>query len=106
MRPGVLRSSVLAVLFLAGCATVPYTNRHQLNLIPEGEEDQLGAQAYAEVKAKSKIAADPETNALVRRIGQRIAKAANKPDYKWEFIVIDDAKTVNAFCLPGGRVAV
>jgi len=55
---------------------------------------------------ENKISHDPETNALVERVGKRIAAAANKPEYNWEFTVIDDPKTVNAFCLPGGKIAV
>ena len=43
---------------------------------------------------------------MVQRVGQRIARASNKPEYQWEFAVIDDDKTVNAFALPGGKVAV
>jgi predicted Zn-dependent protease len=43
---------------------------------------------------------------MVRRVGERLAAAADKPDYKWEFNLIDDPKTVNAWCLPGGKVAV
>lgn len=66
----------------------------------------MGAQAYADVKAKSKLSKEAAANALVRRVGERVAKAADRPDYRWEFILIDDPKTVNAFCLPGGRVAV
>lgn len=97
---------VLSGVLFTGCATVPYTNRRQFNIVSEGEEDQLGAQAYAEVKTKNKISTDAQANAMVKRIGERIATAAEKPDYKWEFIVIDDPKTMNAFCLPGGRVAV
>lgn len=93
-------------LFTAGCATVPYTNRRQFNLISQGEEDQMGAQAYTEVKTKSALSKDATTNAMVTRVGQRIAKVAERPDFKWEFVVIDDPKTLNAFCLPGGRVAV
>lgn len=96
----------LALLVLAGCATVPYTNRKQFNLISEGEEDQMGAQAYTEIKSKSLISKDASTNAMVTRVGERIAKVADRPDFKWEFVVIDDPKTPNAFCLPGGRVAV
>jgi len=47
-----------------------------------------------------------EINQQIQRVGQRIAKAANKPEYQWEFAVIDDDKMVNAFALPGGKVAV
>ena len=93
-------------LYLAGCATVPYTNRHQFNIISEDKESQLGLEAYADVKKKNKISHDPEINAQVERVGRRIAKAADMPEYHWEFTVIDDPKTVNAFCLPGGKIAV
>jgi metalloendopeptidase OMA1, mitochondrial len=97
----------LAMLVLwTGCATVPYTNRHQFNLISGSEEDQMGAQAYADVKSKAKLSTDEAATQMVKRVGKRIAAVADKPDYHWEFILIDDPKTVNAFCLPGGRVAV
>src|SRR5581483_5124496 len=89
-----------------GCATVPYTNRHQLNFVPEGQEQQLGLEAYQDVQKKNKISTDPAVNAMVDRVGKRIAAAANKPDWNWQFTVIDDPKTVNAFCLPGGKIAV
>ena len=96
----------VAGMLVAGCATVPYTNRRQFNIISEDEENQMGLQAYTEVKKKNKISHDPEVNAMVERVGKRIAAAANKPEYHWEFTVIDDPKTVNAFCLPGGKIAV
>jgi predicted Zn-dependent protease len=97
---------MLILALLAACATVPYTNRSQLMLVPESQDLALGAQAYAEVLKKAKVAHDPEAVDAVREVGERIAKAANKPDYQWEFTVIDDDKTANAFALPGGKVAV
>jgi predicted Zn-dependent protease len=99
-------SVAMAGMALAGCATVPYTNRHQFNIVSEDEETQMGMQAYLDVRKKNKISHDPETNAIVERVGKRIAAAAGKPEYHWEFTVIDDPKTVNAFCLPGGKIAV
>jgi len=104
MKMRVLAMTVLIVF--TGCATVPYTNRHQLNFVSEDQEKQMGMQAFTDVRKKNKISQDPAANALVQRVGKRIAAAADKPDYQWEFIVIDDPKTVNAFCLPGGKVAV
>ena len=89
-----------------GCATAPYTGRSQLLLISEGEEMSLGVQSYHEALKKEKISKDPQVNAMVRRVGTRIAAVANKPEYSWEFTVIDNAKTANAFALPGGKVAV
>ena len=93
-------------LLLAGCATVPYTNRKQINFVPESQEIQLGLQAYQDVQKKNKISTDPAINALVQRVGKKVAAAAEKPDWDWQFTVIDDPKTVNAFCLPGGKIAV
>jgi predicted Zn-dependent protease len=95
----------VAVL-LTACATTPYTHRKQLMMVSEPQEDQMGLQAYDEVLKKSKISTDPAGNAMLKRVGSRIAAAAEKPDFQWQFTLIDDPKTVNAFCLPGGRVAV
>jgi len=67
-------------LWLTACASVPYTNRHQLILISPGKEDEMGLQAFTDVKTKSKISKDPAANALVRRVGERIAKAADRPE--------------------------
>ncbi len=66
----------------------------------------MGAEAYKEILAKAKISADPAANALVTRVGTRIAAATGRSDLPWEFKVIDDPQTVNAFALPGGKVAV
>lgn len=65
----------------------------------------MGAEAYQEILKKSKISTDPALNEQVTRVGRRIAEATGKTDFQWEFKVIDD-KQVNAFCLPGGKVAV
>jgi predicted Zn-dependent protease len=100
------RSVALLLLLIVACTQVPFTNRSQLILISAEEETKLGSQAYREVLSKS-----PTTNAdryvePVRRIGERLARAAERPDYQWQFAVIDDPKQVNAFALPGGKVAV
>ena len=97
---------VLLSVFLAGCATVPYTNRRQLNYLSEAQEVQMGLEAYQDVQKKNKISQDPTVTAMVRRVGKRIAAAAEKPEWDWQFTVIDDPKTINAFCLPGGKIAV
>ena len=94
-----------ALLVVAACQTVPITGRHQLLLFPEGQEVQMGASAYQDVLKKGKPSHDPAITAQVTRVGQRIAHATGRTDYQWEFTVLDD-KQVNAFCLPGGKVAV
>jgi len=90
----------------AGCGTVPYTNRHQFNIVSESEENKLGLQAWQETLSKAKLSTDVRAEEMVVRVGRRIAAAAGRPDYDWQFRLIDEPKTVNAFCLPGGRVAV
>ena len=97
---------VLVLLFAWGCATAPITGRSQLLLVSEEQEVALGIKAYKEIVSKAKISQDPQINDMVNRIGWRIAGVAERPDYQWEFKVIEDDKTANAFALPGGKVAV
>jgi metalloendopeptidase OMA1, mitochondrial len=97
---------VLCILFLGSCVSAPYTGRRQLMLVGEGQEVATGQQAYREILRDSVTSDDAEALRIVRRVGERIAQAANKPDYKWEFRVINDPEMVNAFCVPGGKVAV
>lgn len=95
----------LSVLW-AGCATVPFTQRSQLLLTSEAQEMALGAEVYQHVLKDEKIIKDPRIVAPVREVGQRIAAVANKPDYAWEFNVIDAPDVANASVLPGGKVLV
>ena len=100
------RLLVLAVvLSLVACETVPITGRSQLVLIPEGTEVKMGLDSYQEIIGKAKISTDAKANDQVTRVGRRIAEATGRADYQWEFKVIEDTQ-VNAFCLPGGKVAV
>jgi len=90
---------------LCGCATVEGTGRTQLMLISPQQEQALGAQAYQEVLSKERISNDAHMTGIVRRVGERIAAVANRPDFAWEFKLIESPQ-VNAFCLPGGKIAV
>lgn len=92
---------------LAGCIRAPVTGREQFILpnYTEDKERELGIEAYREVLRHYPLSTDTEINAMIRRVGERIAKAADKPSFDWEFAVIKDDKIVNAFCLPGGKVA-
>lgn len=98
--------ALLSLLILSACATAPYTQRSQLILISASEENRLGIQAFQQVLAKEKVTRDPVLQGVVDRIGWRVATAANRPDFQWQFVVIDNEKTANAFALPGGKVAV
>ncbi len=99
--------SLLAALLLSGCYTVPETGRSSF-IIPLGDDVAMGAAAFAEIKGKEKISDNPIANDRVQRIGKRIAAAVGDalPGAKWEFVVFEAPKTVNAFALPGGKVGV
>lgn len=102
-----LRVAALALLLLAAiaCETVPTTGRSHLILLPEGTEVQMGIDSYRQVLQKSKVSTNAAATAQVERVGRRIAEATGRQDYRWEFKLLED-KQVNAFCLPGGKVAV
>jgi predicted Zn-dependent protease len=100
---------------LAGCETNPYTGRSQLLMISVDQEMQMGAQAYGQVKNDPKMhqAQDPREIEPVRRVAAHIIEAAKRSKYaetanqfQWEVTVIKDDKTMNAFALPGGKIAV
>jgi len=91
---------------LTSCSTVPETGRSQLLLVSAGEEMQLGLTEFAKLKKSTPISKDATVNALVQRVGKRIAAVAQLPNAQWEFVVFDEPKTANAFCLPGGKVGI
>lgn len=95
-----------AVLLLAsGCATNPATGESMLSLISESQEIEMG-RAYAEqVEATMAMYDDPQLEAYVSRIGQRLAAASERPNLPWSFKIVDD-HVVNAFALPGGFIYV
>jgi metalloendopeptidase OMA1, mitochondrial len=99
-------SSFLIIGLIAGCSSAPYTGRRQLIVVSEGQEMALGDDAYRHVLRDSVVTRASDAERIVRKVGERIAAVANKPEYKWEFTVINDPETVNAFAVPGGKVAV
>jgi len=101
-----LLMAACAALLLCGCSTVPVTGRSQLLMVSEQQELRMGLTSFKEILEKEKLSADPLLNARIERIGRRIAAATGRSDYQWEFKVLENDKTVNAFCLPGGKVAV
>ena len=90
--------------FGLGCQAVEYTGRSQVNLVSEGDEKKLGVDAYEDILKKTPLSKNQAWQAQLKRVGQRISAAAAKPEYQWEFNVLQ-GKEVNAFCLPGGKVA-
>ena len=102
-------------LFLAACQTAPVTGRKQLMLVPESQAIQASTQAYAEVlapiKKQGKLNDDPAMKARVDKITARLVAQAIKyrpetQSWDWQVAVIDDPKTLNAWCMAGGRMAI
>lgn len=106
-RAAVVGLALAALVWGPGCNTVPVTGRQQFNILSEGEEMQLGLTSFDEMKKQVPISTDAAANALVQRVGKRIAAVANNdmPNAQWEFVVFA-SKEANAFCLPGGKVGV
>jgi len=96
---------LLAPLLFSGCTTVPETGRKQLNVMSPSEEMQLGLTSFDQMKKEVPISKDAAANALVQKVGKRIAAVAQLPGAQWEFVVFE-SKEANAFCLPGGKVGV
>ena len=95
----------LAVIVTA-CSHVPLTGRRRLLLVGEAAELELGMNTYKDILEKSTLSNDAEAVRRVRTIGTRVAGITGKPEYEWEFNLIEADTVHNAFCLPGGKVAV
>lgn len=114
----ILRSFVgISLLLNFCCATVPITERKVLRLIPEGQLLSMSLDQYGEILRTSKLSEDREKVEMVKKVGERIARAAEEflkeygmatelKNYQWEFNLIEDDKVVNAWCMPGGKIAV
>ena len=96
---------LLAATLLVGCQSAPVTQRRQLLMMSSQRENEMGLTAYREVLKDEPLTKDEQMVEMVRRVGKRIAAVADRPDFDWEFNVIE-SETQNAFCLPGGKVAV
>ncbi|MAC82510.1 MAG: peptidase M48 family protein [Arcobacter sp.] len=97
---------ITALFIVAGCThKTPYTNRSQMIFMSSQEELALGEQSYKQALSKAKIINNTYDARRVKSIGAKIAAAANRPDFKWEFTLVENT-AMNAFCLPGGKVVV
>ena len=106
---------IVLLMTTTGCQTNPYTGRWQLMMVPMSQEVQMGVQAYSQVQhdPKLKPSTDPREIDPVKRVAARVIEAAKHSKYseianqfEWEVTVIKDDKTMNAFALPGGKIAV
>ena len=106
-----------ANLFLASCANAPITDRRQLKLISEVKLNKQAAAVYEKVKEKEKLSKDINQLNEIKEIGKKMEDSiseffsrSNSPDptvnFQWEYILIDNKKIKNAWCMPGGKIAV
>ncbi|MBP5285294.1 MAG: M48 family metallopeptidase [Kiritimatiellae bacterium] len=105
MKRAILTFAALSAVLFAGCRSVPITGRNQLLLTSNAYEQELGLSSYRESTAANRPTSDTRQQNVLKRIGTAIASVAPENDFQWEFQVLESPE-VNAFCLPGGKVAV
>ena len=104
-------------LILPSCSTVPITDRKQLSIIPESRINRQAAAAYETFRQKSKLITSGSQLKEIREIGKKIEYSVstffqnkNEPDptknFEWDYILVNNDKIVNAWCMPGGKIAV
>ena len=102
---------------LNSCTTAPITERRQLKIIPESKLNAQAALIFEKVKEKEKMSDDSKALNEIKDIGERIENSISEYFYKanlndpttnfdWEYILIDNKKVRNAWCMPGGKIAV
>ena len=96
---------LLCLLVLAGCAKAPYTGRSQFIMVSPQQEMALGQQESRKILSKEPVKTGTDEAQRVETVGRRIAAAARRGDFRWEFHLIGK-DVANAFCLPGGKVFV
>ena len=104
-------------LLLSSCSTAPITDRRQLKLIPESKLNAQAAQIFEKVKEKEEMSKDTKTLSQIKEIGKKMEDSIgeyfyqqdlNDPtiNFDWEYILIENKKIRNAWCMPGGKIAV
>jgi len=102
---------------LNSCASAPITERKQLKIVPEHKLNAQAAQIYEKVKEKEKMSKDLQSLKLIKDIGNRMENSISEYFYQtkqddptvnfdWEYILIENKKVRNAWCMPGGKIAV
>jgi len=104
-------------LMITSCSTAPITERRQLKLLPEHTLNRQAAQIYENVKKKTKLSTDKNQLQEIKEIGSKTEKAISSyfesinvqdptNNFQWEYILIDNDKIKNAWCMPGGKIAI
>ena len=104
-------------LVLPSCSTVPITERRQLSLISEAKINQQSAAAYEQFRSKSKLITKGSQINEIKKIGRNMEKAVTSffindekedptANFGWDYVLVNNDKVVNAWCMPGGKIAV
>jgi len=99
------------------CTTAPITDRKQLRLIPEAKLNAQAEEIYKQIKKKEKMSTDLKTLNEIKKIGKKMENSISEyfsrsdiPDptsnFNWEYILIEKNKVKNAWCMPGGKIAI
>ena len=102
-------------LIVASCSTAPITQRKQLKLLPESTLNRQAAVLYEKVKSKAKLSNDKKKLEEIKEIGSKIEESVSayfesigEPDptynFHWEYILVENDKIKNAWCMPGGKL--
>ena len=102
---------------LPSCSTVPITERKQLSIIPEATINRQAAAAYENFKSKSKLITKGSQIREIEDIGKKIEISVSSffnnkgeidptKNFGWDYVLVDNDKIVNAWCMPGGKIAV
>jgi len=102
---------------LNSCSTAPITDRKQLTLVSEAKLNAQAAQIFEKIKDKEKMSDDLKSLNEIKEIGKKMEYSIgeyfyrsklNDPtvNFEWEYILIDNKKVRNAWCMPGGKIAV
>ncbi len=103
--------------FLNSCSTAPITERRQFKIIPESKLNAQAAEIYEKIKEKEKLSKDTKSLNEIKEIGKKMENSISEYFYRaklddptvnfdWEYILIENKKVRNAWCMPGGKIAV
>ena len=102
---------------IPSCTTTPITDRKQLKIVSEAKLNARAAQIYEKIKDKEKMSKDTKTLNEIKEIGKKMEDSISEyfdrenleyptKNFDWEYILIDKKKVRNAWCMPGGKIAV
>ena len=102
---------------VSGCSTAPITDRRQFKIIPEARLNAQAAKIYEQIKEKEKMSDDKKTLNEIKDMGKKMEESISEyfrksgmddptTNFSWEYILIDNKKIKNAWCMPGGKIAI